>query len=591
VSFRKKIIISQIVSLMIFLAALFPFIEKIASILIKDSLVESTADLKDLLKKAVTEQELIQLLKQQECYTFFRMSIINDEGVVIFDTHLWHLIGNEFKTFYMTPQPEIKQALNKGIGYVIAKSDTFRGRFAYIAETFQFQGKTYILRTSFPYQQIENLTENFQIGILILSFLLLVFFNALILFIFNRLTRPIREMTRAIRRVQTESESQIPEIILTKATKTPDEFQSLVDTFNALSYRIQEKIDDLRGERNEKEAILESLGEGVVAVNEVMETLYINQTASKMLGVVRSEIMNHPFEAKFAKVNKELMKKAIDLLLRCQREKTIVTDSFSFGEERTIFIDLVAAPKDWGKGAIIVLQDKTQRYRVVSMGKDFIANASHELRTPITIIKGYAETLHDFSDLPKERYSEITDKITCNCERMETLIRSLLTLTDIENMPDYRCVETELTTLLTNCRHILRSIYSDAKVKINSTERKVLIQADPGLLELALVNLLDNAAKYSESTAQITITLSLIANVHAMIQITDRGRGIPKEDILNIFQRFYRVDKTHSRRLGGAGLGLSIVKTIISKHGGSIEVESVLGQGTTFTIILPMNMT
>ena len=118
-----------------------------------------------------------------------------------------------------------------------------------------------------------------------------------------------------------------------------------------------------------------------------------------------------------------------------------------------------------------------------------------------------------------------------------------------------------------------------------------MIQADPGLLELALVNLLDNAAKYSESTAQITITLSLIANVHAMIQITDRGRGIPKEDILNIFQRFYRVDKTHSRRLGGAGLGLSIVKTIISKHGGSIEVESVLGQGTTFTIILPMNMT
>ena len=588
-SFRKKIIISQIISFLIFFAALFPLIEKIASILVRGSLIESTAELKDLLKKAGTEQELIQSLKRQEYYTFFRMTIINDKGVVIFDTHLGRLLGNEFKPFYMTLQPEIKQALDKGTGYVIAKSDTFRGRFAYVAETFQFQGKTYILRTAFPYQQIEDLTENFQIGILIFSFLVLLFFNALILFIFNRLNRPIREIIRAIRPGPTGSESEIPEIILTKATKTPDEFQRLAGAFNALSHRIQEKIDDLRGERNEKEAILESLGEGVVAVNEVMETLYINQTASKMLGVVRSEIMNHSFEAKGAKVNKELMQTARDLLLRCQEEETIVTDSFSFGEEHRTFIDLVAAPKGQGKGAIIVLQDKTQRYRVVAMGKDFVANASHELRTPITIIKGYAETLHDFPDLPKEQYNEITDKISRNCERMETLVRSLLTLTDIENIPEDSFAETELTTLLTNCRHIVKSVYSDAKVTINSSEDKVLIQADAGLLELALVNLLDNAAKYSEGPAQITINLSLTASGDVMIKIADQGRGIPKEDIANIFQRFYRVDKTHSRRLGGAGLGLSIVKTIIAKHGGAIEVESTLGQGTTFTIILPMS--
>lgn len=582
-SFRKKIIVSQIISFVIFFAALFPFVDKMASRLVRDSLIESTTDLKDLLEKATSERQMINSLKKQEQFAFFRMSIINDKGLVIFDTHLGRLLGENFQPYSPSPHKEVEEALEKGVGYTIEKSDTFSGRFAYVAETFKFRGRTYILRTAFPFEQIVDLTDNFKIGVLIFSFVVLLFFNALIWFIFNRLTRPIREIIGFIKPYQKGEQTDLPEIQLTKATGPSDDFQRLASAFNSLSKRIQEQIDSLRTERNEKEAILESLGEGVIAVDEKMRVLYINFIACKMLGVNRRHILDKLLEGEG-----ELMQKCHNLLLHCQSEANIVTDSHVLGEEKKTYIDLIAAPKAHGKGAIIVLQDKTSHYRVLEMGKDFVANASHELRTPITIIKGYAETLHDLPDLPREKYVEITEKIGRNCNRMENLVQSLLTLTDIENISENRFIETDLTTVIQNCRHILRSVYSDAEVTIEAPEKKILIGADSGLLELAFINLLDNAAKYSDPPAKITIRLSLFDEEEVKIEISDQGKGIPKEDLENIFGRFYRVDKTHSRRLGGAGLGLSIVKTIITKHDGTISVDSKVGEGTTFTIILPL---
>lgn len=197
-SFRKKIIISQIISFLLFFAALFPFIEKMAERLVRDSIIESTTELKDLLEKAGSEQELIDSLKKQEYYSFFRMSLINDRGVVIYDTHMGRLLGKEFKPYAYTEHNEVKVAKEKGVGYSIATSDTFGSKFAYCAQAFIFQGKQYILRTSFPYQQLQDLTENFEIGLLIFSFVVLLFFNALIWFIFNRLTKPIREIIATI---------------------------------------------------------------------------------------------------------------------------------------------------------------------------------------------------------------------------------------------------------------------------------------------------------------------------------------------------------------------------------------------------------
>lgn len=586
-SFRKKIIISQMISFILFFALLFPFIEKMSSNLVKDSLIESTTELKDQIEKATSMDQLIQILKKQQYYSFFRISLINSQGLVVFDTHMGRLLGDQFEPYYHTEHSEVAEARKKGVGYVVATSDTFGGRFAYCAQTFQFQGRQWILRTSFPYNQIQDLSEHFELGMLIFSFVILLFFNALIWLIFNRLTHPIREIIQAITPYQKGEQDQLPEITLTKKMGPNDEFVRLAAAFNSLSKRIQMQIDDLKAERNEKEAILESLGEGVIAVNEKMDVLYINYIASKMLGLSRKDIQNlsDPGE----KANFELLEKCRELLSVCQSSSQIATESLAIGTDRKTYIDLVAAPKAHGTGAIIVIQDKTSHYKVLEMGKDFVANASHELRTPITIIKGYAETLQDLPKLEPKQLEEITEKIGRNCERMESLVANLLTLADIENLPESRFHECDLISLLDNARHTLLTVYPDAEVQIEKSSEELTISADSGLLELAFLNLLDNAAKYSPSPAKITIGVDVNRGEdEAVVQIQDQGRGIPEEDLPHIFERFYRVDKTHSRKLGGAGLGLSIVKTIITKHDGTIDATSKVGVGTTFTITLPL---
>ena len=190
-------------------------------------------------------------------------------------------------------------------------------------------------------------------------------------------------------------------------------------------------------------------------------------------------------------------------------------------------------------------------------------------------------------EMSREMLDEITEKIVRNCERMDNLVKNLLTLADIENIPESRFKPCDLVTLAENCRHLLQSVYTEAKVEINKSEDEMTIMADGDLLELAVINLLDNAAKYSKPPAEITISLTPVDEDEIKIEITDRGMGIPPEDVEHIFERFYTVDKTHSRRLGGACLGLSIVKNIIDKHDGLISATSTLGKGTTFTILLP----
>lgn len=232
------------------------------------------------------------------------------------------------------------------------------------------------------------------------------------------------------------------------------------------------------------------------------------------------------------------------------------------------------------------LQDKSAHAQIVKLGKDFISNASHELRTPITIIKGFAETLQEMPDLPKEMVAEIMDTIVRSCERMSILVKNLLTLADLENLPALRFQECDLGALLENCKDQLLMAHPSATVDIDKKKNPLFVRADPGILELAVMNLLENAVKYSTEPACISMKMEK-ENGRVLLAISDKGIGIPAENLEKIFVRFYTVDKARSRRLGGAGLGLSIVKTIVEKHEGEIAVSSELGRGTTFTLRLP----
>lgn len=231
----------------------------------------------------------------------------------------------------------------------------------------------------------------------------------------------------------------------------------------------------------------------------------------------------------------------------------------------------------------------SMHYKILEMKKEFIANASHELKTPITIIRGFAETLHDNPALPQNTTVEITEKIVHSCERMTRIIRNLLTLADIENSTGSRIMPCNLIELAKECRSTLTSAYKKAQVElIYNDDDDLTIYADEALLEVALMNLLDNAAKYSKDP-KIEIILER-DKAFIQIAVKDNGLGIPEADLEKIFQRFYRVNKMHAKKIGGSGLGLSIVETIVEKHLGKIDVKSTLGQGSTFTLYLATSL-
>jgi two-component system phosphate regulon sensor histidine kinase PhoR len=363
------------------------------------------------------------------------------------------------------------------------------------------------------------------------------------------------------------------------------ECKHLATTLNSLYSRFKEQSARLDDEKNEKEIIIEPLLEGVITLDAAGFVRYANNAAANLFNAPRRQLIGKPFEFTEAHPRINLFRRCQQILKLAQEQNNIVTDTLSIGDSPKIHLDLIAIPKN-KRGAILILQDKSSHYKVIEMGKDFIANASHELRTPITIIKGYAETLQDLPSVSIPMLSEITEKIVRNCHRMDTLVKNLLTLADIEYVPESRFQLCDIAALADNCRHYLLTLSPTAKIDIEKTNDRIMAEADPDLLELALMNLLENGIKYSTPPAHLTIFLKEQGE-EVLIAIQDRGIGIPKDDLPHIFERFYTVDKAHSRRLGGAGLGLSIVQTIIDKHEGTVSVASVVGQGTTFTVLIP----
>lgn len=231
-------------------------------------------------------------------------------------------------------------------------------------------------------------------------------------------------------------------------------------------------------------------------------------------------------------------------------------------------------------------KEKALERSSIEMGREFIANASHELRTPVTIIKGFAETLRDIPEMPDEMFDSILEKILKNCERMESLVKNLLLLADLDHLTEIKKEPCSLSLLVEHCSYQILSVFPDAYIETLQNQDEIIIDGSSDLLELAIMNLLQNGIKYSKDKAHITVTLEEKED-QVLFSIEDQGIGISKENLPHIFDRFYTVNKAHARKLGGAGLGLSMVKIILEKHGASLNAESEIDKGTKFTILFP----
>lgn len=578
-SFRQKISIGYLSIFLIFIVAMFPLIRGWVNSIAFQAMEDRTTEIINNIKDATDDEDLVRLLKDQKCLMFFRSSIITNEHKVLYDSHTKRLLGAKFSQDYVVNHPEVLEAFRKKVGYHEEYSQLLKQKFAYFAKAFDFHGKQYILRTAFPHQYVVQITHDFEIGFLLFATLLLLTFSFMTWFVIHHLARPIQRIITAIRPYQEGIEHTLPAIDVGNLSPS-DDFSKLASTLNNLSTKIQSHIDTLTKERNEKETILESLIEGVIAVDVNKQVTYSNHMTRKLIPCPPESLISMPFS--------DLNQEQCEILLdKCQEQKKPLTDTLELYQEgKKLYLDIVAAPKKDHGGAILVLQDKTAHYKIFEMRRDFIANASHELKTPITIILGFAEALHHHPELSPETRQQITHKIMRNCQRMTVLIKDLLTLADIENIPSSRLSECDLYALVTHSSAMLLEVFPETQLNIVKKQEQITLVADADLLELAINNLIENAAKYSVPPAQITITLDERSQ-EVIIQVADKGIGIPLQDQEHIFDRFYTVDKAHSQKMGGSGLGLSIVKTIVEKHFGRIVLESQIGQGSTFTIFLP----
>jgi two-component system, OmpR family, phosphate regulon sensor histidine kinase PhoR len=581
-SYRKKLLISQISLLLIFLVILYPLVEKAVQNVVRRSLEERTEDLIGKITNAKTVEEMVDNLKKQELLVFFRIGLITDKGVVLYDSHVKRILGEQFTEHHIVEHPEFREALQKGVGYSEGYSKIFSQTFAYVAISFEFLGKKYVIRTAFPLKQVDDLTRDFKIGFLTFAIAILILFSVMILFILNRLSRPIHHILNSIKNYK---EGVLPKINLSDVIDAQDDFGKLALTLNSLSDKIEDQINKLIAQKNENESILDSLMEGVIAINENDLITYANHMASKILMAPKNNIISH-YLINFKNKHLYLIDTCEKIAKECQKKEEIIIERFMKNDLSKIILDIIAIPKTHKKGAVLVFQDKTSDYKIVEMGKDFIANASHELRTPITVIKGFAETLQDLPDISKEMMATITEKIVKTCNRLDSLVKSLLTLTDIENISPEKFEKIDLGIMIENCLYYIQDSYEDVVINFEKKTKIDPIGGDYHLMELAILNILENSVKYANKAPRINITLSQWAG-EIELKIYDNGIGIPEADLAYIFERFYTVDKARSRRFGGAGLGLSIVKTIIEKHQGKVTATSKLDEGSCFTILLP----
>ena len=335
-----------------------------------------------------------------------------------------------------------------------------------------------------------------------------------------------------------------------------------------------------------KKAILENIEEGVVTCDREGRITYINMRAILLLKLKNTSILSKSIKSVAKEEVGEVFSEIEKLFNQVSSQKERARGFVTSDDSNKAYIEIIIVPSEDAFGYNIILKDRSDQQKVVEMGKEFIANASHELRTPVTIIRGFAETLQDLEEISEEMFDSILSKIIRSCERMEVLVKNLLTLADLDASSKTQMHECDLLPIIDEVCYNILNISPNTHIERLQNKDSVVVYASTSLLELALFNILKNAVRYSSSKADIKITIDANDEV-VELKIQDQGMGIEEGELTKIFDRFYTVNKSHSRSFGGAGVGLSIVKMIVSIHEGKIWATSQLGRGTTFHIILP----
>ena len=401
------------------------------------------------------------------------------------------------------------------------------------------------------------------------------------LYITKTITKPINDMLLSAQKVANGENVELIRVGNKKKKRRKTEVDEITNIISIMTSEMKQSLNDVKKQKREIEAILLHMTDGIIAFDKDGNIMIINPVAKELLNIENEKNFDQIFE----KLDVEINKEAIMYL----ENWTSLEQKINIGEKN---INIYFAPykdeNNLSSGVIAVVQDITEHVKLDNMRKEFVADVSHELKTPITSIIGYADTLQE-GEYDRATQEKFLSVISSEGRRMADLVSDLLTLSRYDtNRVIGNITEFDLGELAKKCQEKLE-IEIEKKhqeVECYVTADVPPIKADKNGIERVILNVLSNAVKYTPENGNIKIYVGFVYN-DAYIKVIDNGIGIPKEDLGRIFERFYRVDKARSREMGGTGLGLSIAKEIIEQNKGSIDIKSEYGKGTEVVIRIP----
>ncbi|MFD1706074.1 cell wall metabolism sensor histidine kinase WalK [Siminovitchia sediminis] len=424
------------------------------------------------------------------------------------------------------------------------------------------------------FEQLEDINQIFMTGTLIAMCITAV----LGILVARTITRPITDMKRQAVAMAKGNFSRKVHVY------GDDEIGQLAYSFNHLTKKLQEAQAMTEGERRKLSSVLSNMTDGVIATDRKGRVILINEQASKMLSVSRETVISQPVTEMLLLDDHYTFDDLLD------QQEPILLDYSTKDSAFILRANFSVIQRDTGfvNGLIVVLHDVTEEEKIEAERREFVANVSHELRTPLTTMRSYLEALAEGAIQDKELAPRFLDVTQNETERMIRLVNDLLKLSKMDSK-DYEINKTwvDFVTFFNDIIDRFEMIKESHIVfKRILPKEAIFIQIDEDKLTQVIDNIISNALKYSPEGGRVTFKVKVLDG-QIEVSISDQGLGIPKENLERVFERFYRVDKARTRRLGGTGLGLAIAKEMIGAHGGDIWARSVEGKGTTILFTLP----
>jgi two-component system phosphate regulon sensor histidine kinase PhoR len=526
-----------------------------------------------------SQEKALEHLNQVAATSKSRITLIDARGKVFADSEKdVTLLENHLN------RPEVQEARLKGSGKSVRFSASLGIDMLYVATAVKDEKgiKSYI-RLARPLHDVQNVIDKVYQYILLTIFIVAIISLLIALFFSYRLYEPIKTMEQFTERLR-RGES-VGSIIL----DTSDETKTLADNINYLVGELKDKIRIANEEKSKLMAAFTSMNEGVLIVNAQGVIEFVSHVLSNMLAVQYSDVSGKTLMEAFRSV--DLHKAFLDY----KEKRENVSREIIFGGVEPVILNVsisaVHGHPDEEK-IMVVFHDVTRLKKLETIRTDFVANVTHEIRTPLAAIIGYLETLQGGAISNPDDARRFLDIMIKQAERLNRLVEDLMTISKLElGEAKFNFEEISFREMVDSVIPLLEARAAGKTIRVHNLvpEKLPPITGDRDRLNQVLVNLLDNAVKYTLESGNVTINGEETAG-GIIISIDDTGVGIPQEEIQRLGERFYRVDKTRSRELGGTGLGLSIVKHLMIAHGGRMEIQSRLGKGTTVSLFFPRNV-